>query len=68
MNRRTIDLELSTWVDGRQWHLYSFEFKTPDGTFGSYFYAISDEHAAELLTDLKENAVLGGRIMEAGKV
>ncbi|WP_236225729.1 hypothetical protein [Pseudomonas pseudonitroreducens] len=68
MSHRKIDLDLSTWVDGRQWHLYSFEFKTPDGTFGSYFYAISDEHAAELLTDLKENAVLGGRIMEAGKV
>jgi hypothetical protein len=48
-------------VNGIRWYKYLFEFKTADGTFGSHFYAISDEHAAMMLEEMKETAKLLGR-------
>ena len=61
-----VDLPLSCEVKGRQWRLYTFDFTTPDGIFSSYFYAISDEHAAALLLDMKQTAELKGQMIEAG--
>lgn len=58
-----IELDLSVWVDGRNWLLYTFEYATPDGKFTGYLYAISNEHAAEMLMDLKEHATLNGQMI-----
>jgi hypothetical protein len=52
-------------INGRIWNLYSFEFQTADGLFSSYFYAISFEHAAAILEELKETAKLSGQIIHA---
>ncbi|MDA8485114.1 hypothetical protein NNO07_18770 [Pseudomonas resinovorans] len=60
---KRIELDLSVWVDGRNWHLFTFEYATPDGKFTGYLYAISPEHAAEMLMDLKANAALSGQMV-----
>jgi hypothetical protein len=60
---RYLTLELAPVVNGVQWALYSVEFKTADGTFGTYIYAVSDEHAQAILTDLKDNAAVVGRLV-----
>ncbi len=54
---------LTVTVDGVAWHLYAFDFSTPDGVFSSSFYAVSDQHASLLLEELRETAVLRGRVM-----
>lgn len=58
-----VNLPMSCVVDGRTWLLYTFDFNTPDGTFSSYFYAISYEHAAAILVDMKETAELKGQMI-----
>lgn len=60
---KSIELELSVWVDGRRWNLFTLEYPTPDGKFTGYLYAISPEHAAEMLMDLKANATLSGQMV-----
>lgn len=53
---------LSTVQDGRTWHLYSVDFTTADGRFGTYIYALSDEHAVAIVEELKATATLAGRL------
>ena len=43
---------------GVKWQLYPVDFKTEEGTFSVYLYAINREHAAAILLELKETAVL----------
>lgn len=61
-----VRLPISCVVGGRKWHLFLFEYVTPDGIFTGYLHAISAEHAAAMLADLKENAELKGQMIEAG--
>lgn len=61
-----VQLPLTVNCEGLEWVLYTFEFDTPDGVFSSYLYAVSFEHAAALLADLKETAVLKGKMIEVG--
>ena len=63
-----VELQLVVQHEGRTWNLYTFDFNTPDGTFSSYFYAVSDEHAAELLMDMKETATLSGKMVKVTKI
>lgn len=63
--QNAITLPTSCVVDGRTWNLFTFEFATPDGTFSSYLYAVSAEHAAALLADMKETAELKGQVIGA---
>lgn len=49
-------------VDGREWRTYVCSYSTPDGKFGFQIMAISMEHAAAMLADLKENATLDGEL------
>lgn len=63
---KVLSQELTTVVDGRTWDLYTFDYTTPDGVFCGYLYAISAEHAAELLLDLKATATLRGKMIDAG--
>ena len=58
MNTQTISLARVATVNGLQWQLYPVDFKTEEGTFSIYLYAINREHAAAILLELKETAVL----------
>ena len=58
MNTQSISLARVAMVNGLQWQLYPVDFKTEKGTFSVYLYAINREHAAEILLELKETAVL----------
>jgi hypothetical protein len=55
-------MALSSVVNGRKWLLYTFDFATADGKFSSYFYALSDEHAAHILEELKATACNPARL------
>lgn len=59
-----VTLELSVCVGGLMWHLYSCSYKGDDGTFEFYFYAISDEHADAVVADIKDSAVVQGRVVK----
>lgn len=50
-------------VGGRKWLLYQLDYDTADGPFATYFYAISDEHAAAIIEEIKSTARLGGQII-----
>jgi hypothetical protein len=49
-------------IDGREWRTYTCSYKTPDGTYCFTIMAISMEHAAAMLQDLKETATLDGEL------
>lgn len=51
---------LSCVLDGRKWETYACSYDTPDGQFSFTIMALSMEHAAAMLADLKENAKLDG--------
>ena len=61
-----VSLSLTVNYEGREWNLYTFDYATPDGVFVGYLHAVSFEHAAALLADLKETAVLKGKMIEVG--
>ena len=61
-----ITLPLRTVVDGRTWYLYSYEYQSPDGVFVGYLHALSMEHAAALMGDMKDGAELSGQIVSVG--
>ncbi len=50
-------------VDGRDWHLFDIEYQTADGRFSFYIYALSHEHAAMMLDELKQTARVTGQVM-----
>ena len=58
MNTQTISLARVAMVNGLLWQLFPVDFKTEEGTFSVYIYAINREHAAAILLELKETAVL----------
>lgn len=58
---RPVELQPRVNVNGREWALYGVEYKTADGTFITYVYAISDEHAAMVVEELRESATVMGR-------
>ena len=58
ISNQTISLARVAMVNGLQWQLYPVDFKTEEGTFSVYLYAINREHAAAILLELKETAVL----------
>lgn len=48
----------SVIVNGIEWKLFSTEFKSPDGKFSAYYYAIDAEHASYQLEALKQTGTL----------
>ena len=44
-------------VQGIEWKLFSVEFRSPDGRFSAYFYAIDAEHASYQVEAIRENGV-----------
>jgi membrane protein YdbS with pleckstrin-like domain len=51
--------------DGRDWHLFTVAYDTADGEFSFTIYAISFEHAAAMVEEIKQTARLSGQV---GKV
>jgi hypothetical protein len=49
-------------VDGRTWRTYACSYSCPDGRFSFIITAISMEHAAAMLEDLKATAKLDGEL------
>ena len=58
MNSQSITLAQTVLAGGMKWQLYPVDFKTAEGTFSVYLYALNREHAAAILLELKETAVL----------
>ena len=58
-----VTLPLRTVVDGKTWHLYSYEYQSPDGVFRGFLHALSMEHAAALIGDMKDSAELSGKMV-----
>ena len=58
-------MHLKPWVDdqGRTWKPYSIDVSSVDGNFSVYIMALSFEHAAARLSDVKENGVVGGEVV-----
>lgn len=50
-------------IAGRSWHLFAVDYRTADGTFSVYIYALSFEHAAAITLELKETATLRGQVV-----
>ena len=61
MNARPIQMPITTVVNGRTWRLFGVDYSTADGEFGTYIYALSFEHAAAIVEELKQTARLGGQ-------
>ena len=62
MSAQSIPLPTSPVVDGRTWRLYAVEFSTADGEFSTHIYALSTEHAAAIVQELRQTARLGGAV------
>lgn len=54
----------SVTIDGRVWDLYTVEFDTADGKFSTTIYAISTEHAAAIVEEMKATLRLGDKLIE----
>lgn len=53
ISSQSISLTRGAMVNGLQWQLHPVDFKTEEGTFSVYLYAINREHAAAILLELK---------------
>jgi hypothetical protein len=62
MSAGTVQMPLTTVVNGRTWRLFGVDFSTADGEFSTYIYALSFEHAAAIVEELKQTARLGGQL------
>ncbi len=49
-----MNLKSPVTVDGKEWKLFSVEFKSPDGKFSAYLYAIDHEHASYQVESLSK--------------
>ena len=58
MHNQMISLARVAMGNGLQWQLFPVDFKTEEGTFSFHLYAFNREHAAAILLELKETAVL----------
>ncbi|MFJ4139952.1 hypothetical protein [Pseudomonas fragi] len=58
MNSQSITLAQMVLAGDMKWQLYPVDFKTVEGTLSVYLYALNREHAAAILLELKETAVL----------
>ncbi len=48
MNTKTLTKALRCIVDGREWKLYTADYKADGGTYSLEFYAINDANALGL--------------------
>lgn len=62
VNRTTVVLPIRTVDEGRVWKLYMADYETPEGKFSLHFHAISMDHAAALVQDIKDSLTLLGEV------
>lgn len=60
--RREVTLPLTVEDMGKTWRLFTASFGGAEGAFGIFFYAISMEHAAMVVEDMKATLKLDGQI------
>ena len=48
--------------EGREWQMFSALYKADGRTYGFTFYAISAEHAEHVMEDIRNTAVVDGRV------
>lgn len=60
---KVIKLPMSTIVDGRTWLLCSYKHSYSDGKFCGHLYAVSMEHAATFIRDMKETVRLTEQVV-----
>jgi hypothetical protein len=60
-------MSLTTVVNGRTWRTYTCSYDTADGKFCFTIMALSLEHAAAMLEELKATARLDGELHEVRK-
>ena len=58
-----VTLPLRIVEEGRTWRLYTYEYQSPDGVFVGYLHALSMEHAAALIGDMRASAELIGKMI-----
>lgn len=63
MNEKTITKPLRTTVNGRVWRMFTADYKADQGTYSLEFYAISMEHAASIVGDIRETLELRGELI-----
>ena len=49
-----MELKTPATVNGVEWKLFSVEFRSPDGKFSAYLYAIDHEHASYQVESLSK--------------
>jgi hypothetical protein len=67
MNEKFITTPIHCTVNGRQWHLFTADYKNDDGTFSLQFHALSMEHAAAVVEEIKETLTLKGQVIGSEK-
>jgi hypothetical protein len=62
INDKTIVTPIRVTVEGRAWRLFMAEYTNPDGKFSLTFHALSSEHAAAIVEEIKESLKLTGEV------
>jgi hypothetical protein len=62
VSNRETTTTINPIVDGKQWHLFEAEYTNVDGRFGLRFHALSMEHAAAIVEEIKETLTLTGQV------
>ncbi|MGK4474130.1 hypothetical protein [Aeromonas molluscorum] len=60
---KTIPIQLSTIVDGREWKLFTIRYTTPEADFEFYIHALSWDHANIILQDIRESGRVSGQVV-----
>lgn len=63
MNEKNITKPLRCTVDGREWRLFTASYKADNGAYALEFYAISMEHAAMVVQDIRDSLTLDGELV-----
>lgn len=53
-----MNLQPSVIVGGVEWKLFNIEFKSPDGKFSAYLYALDFEHASYQVEAMNDGVVI----------
>lgn len=67
MNEKTVTTEIHPVVNGVRWHLFTAGYETADGHFSLHFHAVSLEHAAAVVEEIKATLTLKGQLIGTEK-
>ena len=63
MNEKFITTPIRCTVGGREWHLFTADYQADNSTYSLQFHAISMEHAAALVEDIRATLTLRGQLI-----